>query len=66
VLSREIDGGAAAAGGQADLFGASGARHRGGGPGAKRARPVSLLRHGVLREVDPFLRVNAPPGGSFA
>lgn len=65
-LWREIEGGAAAAGGQADLFGASGARHRGGGPGAKRARPVAVLRPGVLREVDPFLRVNAPPGGSFA
>ena len=38
-LWREIEGGAAAAGGQADLFGASGARHRGGGPGAKQARP---------------------------
>ena len=63
-LWREIEG--SEAGGQADLFGASGARHRGGGPGAKRARPVAVLRPGVLREVDPFLRVNAPAGGAFA
>jgi hypothetical protein len=64
VLSREIDGGED--GGQADLFGASGARHRRGGPGPKRARPLAVLRPGVLREVEPFLRVNAPAGGSFA
>ena len=65
-LWREIEGSAARARGQADLFGAAGASYRGGGPGTKRALPVSVLRHGVLREVEPFLRVNAPAGGAFA
>ena len=63
-LWRQIEGGEG--GGQGDLFGVVGARHRGGGEASKRAYPVAVLRLGVLREVEPFLRVNAPPGGSFA
>jgi len=56
VLWREIE-----AGGQADLFGASGARHRGGGPGPKPARPVAVLRPGVLREVECGNASNSAP-----
>ena len=52
------------AAGQADLFG--GASYRGGGSGAKRPSPVGVLRPGVLREVEQFLRVNAPSGGVFS
>jgi hypothetical protein len=64
VLWREIEGGEG--GGQGDLFAVAGVSHRGGGPGPKQARPVAVLRPGVLREVDPFLRINAPAGGAFA
>ena len=48
------------AGGQADLFGGVGASYRGGGSGPKRAHPVSVLRPGVLREVERFIQVNQP------
>ena len=52
------------AGGQADLFGAAGASYRGGGSGTKRAQPVTVLRPGVLREVERFIQVNQPSGAS--
>ena len=49
-LWREIEGGAARAGSQADLFGATGARYRGGPGQSRRAVPVVILRSGVLDE----------------
>ena len=60
-LWREIEGGED--GGQADLFGASGARHRGGGRGRKRVGPVAVLRPGVLAAVERFIVTNQPSGG---
>lgn len=48
------------AGGQADLFGGVGASYRGGGSGPKRAQPVTVLRPGVLREVERFIQVIQP------
>jgi len=65
-LWREIEGGAARAGGQDDLFGGTGARHHGGGTGRKRALPVAVLRPGVLAEVERFVHVNQPSGGASA
>jgi hypothetical protein len=54
------------AGGQADLFGSASASYRGGGSGAKRALAVTVLRPGVLREVERFIQVNQPSGGTAA
>ena len=51
-------------GGQADLFGGVGASYRGGGSGPKRAQPVTVLRPGVLREVERFIQVNQPSGAA--
>ena len=59
-LWREIEGGEA--GGQADLFGATGARYRGGGRWRKRSGPVAVLRPGVLAAVERFIVINQPSG----
>ena len=63
-LWREIGGVPAKAASQADLFGGMGARYRGGGTGVKRPVPMAVLRPGVLREVERFIRVNQPSAGS--
>jgi len=58
--------GAARAGGQADLFGATGARYRGGPGRSQRVVPVVILRPGVLDEVERFVRVNQSSAGTSA
>ena len=45
---------------QADLF-AAGARYHGGTGPLRRVVPVTILRPGVLQEVERFIRINQPP-----
>jgi len=61
-LWREVDGSPAKAEGQADLFGAAGARHHGEPMRSRRTLPVVILRRDVLEEVDRFVSVNQPSG----